>query len=47
MHDTFHIVFFLSALIVLAISDDNFCMEHLQNMRSTQNKCISDECVFY
>lgn len=32
------------ALIVLAISDDNFCMEHLQNMSSTQSKCISDEC---
>lgn len=32
------------ALIVLAISDNNFCMEHLQNMSSTQSKCISDEC---
>lgn len=32
------------ALIVLAISDDNFCIEHLQNMSSTQSKCILDEC---
>lgn len=32
------------ALIILAISDDNFCMEHLQNMSSTRIKCISDEC---
>lgn len=34
----------LCALIILAISDDNFCMEHIQNMSSTLSKCISDEC---
>lgn len=34
----------ICALIILAISDDNFCMEHLQNMSSTRRNCISDEC---
>lgn len=32
------------ALIVLAISDDNFCMEDLENMSETESKCVSDEC---
>lgn len=34
----------LCALIILAISDDNFCMERLENMSETQSKCVSDEC---
>lgn len=34
----------LCALIILAISNDNFCMEHLQDMSSTQRKTIAEEC---